>query len=106
MPIGGVAVPAHTILADFEQAKRDITANPMLGALWGQRFAGLPPGFLNLCQQTIDLSKEKVEKWLAEYMFKGENPEKAPTCNSAELKGTPHPPIPQYPSGFFARYCW
>jgi hypothetical protein len=77
MPIGGVAVPAHTILADFEQAKRDITANPMLGALWGQRFAGLPPGFLNLCQQTIDLSKEKVEKWLAEYMFKGENPEKA-----------------------------
>lgn len=19
---------------------------------------------------------------------------------------TPHPPIPQYPSGFFARYCW
>jgi hypothetical protein len=30
----------------------------------------------------------------------------APTCNSATLKGTPHPPIPQYPSGFFARYCW
>ena len=29
-----------------------------------------------------------------------------PTCNSATLKGTPHPPIPQYPSGFFARYCW
>jgi hypothetical protein len=30
----------------------------------------------------------------------------SPTCNSADLKGTPHPPIPQYPSGFFARYCW
>ena len=30
----------------------------------------------------------------------------SPTCNSATLKGTPHPPIPQYPSGFFARYCW
>jgi hypothetical protein len=28
------------------------------------------------------------------------------TCNSATLKGTPHPPIPQYPSGFFAKYCW
>ena len=24
----------------------------------------------------------------------------------ADLYGTPHPPIPQYPSGFFARYCW
>ena len=30
----------------------------------------------------------------------------SPTCNSAVLKGTPHPPIPQYPLGFFARYCW
>jgi len=77
MPIGGVAVPAHTILADFEKAKRDITANPMLGALWGQRFASLPPGLLNLCQQTIDLSKEKVEKWLAQYMFGGKDADKA-----------------------------
>jgi hypothetical protein len=25
---------------------------------------------------------------------------------AANLKGTPQPPIPQYPSGFFARYCW
>ena len=64
-------------LADFEQAKRDIAANPMLGALWGQRFAALPPGFLNLCQQTIDLSKEKVGKWLAQYMFKGKDADKA-----------------------------
>jgi hypothetical protein len=30
----------------------------------------------------------------------------SPTCNSASLKGTPQPPIPQYPFGFFARYCW
>ena len=30
----------------------------------------------------------------------------SPTCNSADSKGTPHPPIPQYPFGFFARYCW
>ena len=30
----------------------------------------------------------------------------SPTCNSATLKVTLHPPMPQYPSGFFARYCW
>jgi len=30
----------------------------------------------------------------------------SPTADSADLKATPHPPIPQYPSGFFARYCW
>jgi hypothetical protein len=28
------------------------------------------------------------------------------SANSADLKGTPHPPISQYPFGFFARYCW
>ena len=30
----------------------------------------------------------------------------SPTRNSTDLKGTPHLPIPQYPFGFFARYCW
>ena len=30
----------------------------------------------------------------------------SPAVTSANLKGTPHPPIPQYPFGFFARYCW
>jgi hypothetical protein len=30
----------------------------------------------------------------------------SPTGNCADLKGTPQPPIPQYPLGFFARYCW
>jgi len=61
--LGARAISGAVQVADFEQAKREIAANPMLGALWG--FAGLPPGFLNLCQQTIDRSKEKVEKWLA-----------------------------------------
>jgi hypothetical protein len=75
--IGGMNIPAHTILADFEQAKRDITGNPMLGALWGPRFASMPPGFLNLCQQTIDLAKEKVEKWLGHYMFQDRQSQKA-----------------------------
>ena len=26
--------------------------------------------------------------------------------NRARRYGAPHPPIPQYPFGFFARYCW
>jgi len=30
----------------------------------------------------------------------------SPIGNSAILKGTPHPPMPQYPLGFFASYCW
>jgi hypothetical protein len=73
----GVPVPAHTILADFEQARGECANNPNLSALWAPRFQTLPPGYLNLCSQTIELAKQKVEGWLAQYMFKGKNAEKA-----------------------------
>ena len=73
MNINGSSIPAHTILQDFEKAKVDIIANPQLGNLWVPRFAQLPPGFLNLCEQTIDLAKEKVGSWLDQYMFLGQD---------------------------------
>lgn len=77
MLFGQMAVPAHTILADFEKAKADITNTPQLGQLWAPRLMNLPPGFLNLCEQTIRLAKEKVELWLGKYMFNGQNQQKA-----------------------------
>lgn len=74
---GQMTIPAHTILQDFEKAKAEITTNPMLANLWAPRLMALPPGYLNLCEQTIALSKEKVESWLAQYMFQGGQPDKA-----------------------------
>lgn len=77
-PNGGqVMMPAHTILEDFNSAKDDIGKNPNLGNLWGPKLMSLPFGFLNLCQQTIELSKEKVEQWLGQYMFQGKDLPKA-----------------------------
>lgn len=72
MLFGQLAVPAHTILADFEKARTDITNTPQLGNLWAPRLAALPPGFLNLCEQTIKLAKEKVALWLFKYMFQAQ----------------------------------
>ena len=78
MPNGGqITIPAHTILQDFDRAKAEITANPLLGNLWAPKLMALPPGYLNLCEQTIALAKEKVELWLAQYMFQGKQPDKA-----------------------------
>ena len=74
---GQLAVPAHTILADFEKARVDITNAPQLGQLWAPRLANLPPGFLNLCEQTIRLAKEKVKLWLGKYMFADQDKAKA-----------------------------
>jgi hypothetical protein len=66
-------IPAHTILQDYEQAKKDVISNPILGNLWAQRLNAMPFGFLNLCSQNIELSKERVALWLKQYMFEGAN---------------------------------
>jgi len=76
-PSGSTPVPAHTILQDFERAKAEVAANPVLANLWAPKFAALPPGFLNLCETATQLSAEKVETWLAQYMLKGQDPQKA-----------------------------
>jgi hypothetical protein len=73
MVFGQMAVPAHTILRDFERAKADVASNPMLANLWAPRLAALPPGYLNLCEQTIKLAEEKVKQWLGQYMFAGKD---------------------------------
>jgi hypothetical protein len=70
-------IPAHTILQDYELAKREVLANPLLANLWAPRLCSIPFGFLNLCEQNIRLSKEKVEQWLGMYMFKGADGQKA-----------------------------
>jgi hypothetical protein len=67
--VNGAAIPAHAILQEFEKAKSDIASNPVLGNLWLPRLQQLPPGFLTLCEQTIELAKFKVEQWLQTYMF-------------------------------------
>lgn len=77
MVFGQMAVPAHTILQEFERAKADVAANPLLANLWAPRLGALPPGYLNLCEQTIKLAEEKVKQWLGQYMFGGKNPAQA-----------------------------
>lgn len=77
MVFGQMAVPAHTILQEFERAKADVSTNPMLANLWAPRLGALPPGYLNLCEQTIKLAEEKVKQWLGQYMFGGKNPAQA-----------------------------
>jgi len=65
-----LSIPAHAILEDFKTAKTEVAANPNLAPIWVPKIMAIPVGYLNLCQQTIDLSKSKVELWLDTYMFK------------------------------------
>lgn len=63
--------PAHSILNEFNQAKTEILANPGVAPLWIPKLSNWPAGILDICNNTIKLSKEKVKSWLTSYMFRG-----------------------------------
>ncbi len=63
--------PAHSILNEFNQAKTEILANSGVAPLWIPKLANWPAGILDICKNTIQLSKDMVKKWLISYMFAG-----------------------------------
>jgi len=69
-PHGQFTAPAQSILDDFEKAKSSILEDPRTAPLWINRISSLPPGILNICNNTIDNAKTKVGEWLDNYMFK------------------------------------
>jgi len=69
---GTFTAPAQAILDEFEQAKREIRADHATIPLWASKIQAYPPGFLQLCQMTLVLAKEKVAEWLSRYMFAGD----------------------------------
>jgi len=70
--IGPFTAPAQSILEEFEQAKREITANPATASLWINKMQKLPFGILDICKKTTTLSITIVKKWLEDYMFNGD----------------------------------
>lgn len=66
---GTFTAPAQAILDEFEQAKREIKADQTTIPLWASKIQAYPHGFLQLCQTTLVLAKEKVAEWLSMYMF-------------------------------------
>lgn len=71
--MGGLACVA--VLNEFEQAKKDVIANPQTAELWKVIIGKYHPTLLGACQQAIDWSKKIVEDWLKTNMFK-DQPEK------------------------------
>lgn len=69
---GHFTAPAHAILAEFNQARADIIADPKTAPLWVNKINTYPAGFLNICRDTIQLAEDKVADWLERFMFKGE----------------------------------
>lgn len=64
--------PAFDLLAEFAQAKAEVSADARVAPIWVNKIRDYPPGILNTCKRTTELSVEKVKAWLATYMFRDE----------------------------------
>jgi len=60
--------PIQSIIDEFEQAKNEIKIDPRVTTLWIEKVKNYPN--LKFCQDTINLAKTTVAKWLDSYMFK------------------------------------
>lgn len=74
-PTGLFTAPAHSLLKEFEQAKNEIQSNPGTAPIWVTKLQTLPHGILDICNNTIERSKDLVKKWLLSHMLK-DDPEK------------------------------
>ncbi|MCB0484058.1 MAG: S49 family peptidase [Flavobacteriales bacterium] len=64
--MGGLACQA--VLNEFEEAKKDIKANPHAAPLWQVIIGKYHPTFLGTCKQSIEWSERMVEIWLLRNM--------------------------------------
>lgn len=62
---------AHSILSEFETAKKEMANDRSCIPLWVSRIARWPAGLLAACENALELSEERVAEWLEDYMFSG-----------------------------------
>jgi ATP-dependent protease ClpP protease subunit len=84
--VGGVA--AHAIIDEFEQAKREITANPLTAAVWQPIIAKYSPTLIGECAKAIDWATSIVKDWLATGMFADQDDPIDRACRVVEQLGS------------------
>ncbi|RLE08530.1 serine protease [Candidatus Aerophobetes bacterium] len=70
---GHFTAPSQSILDEFELAKQEIKNDPATAPIWVRRLDKYPIGFLKICENTIELSREVVGRWLKTWMFKNDS---------------------------------
>lgn len=76
-PSGGLfQTSAQYFLTEFERVKEEVGRTGTLSPAYFPLLEGLNLGFLGMCRSLIERSRQFAEKWLKQYMLKG-NPTKA-----------------------------
>ena len=60
---------AHSIVAQFEEAKQEILGNTHLAHAWAPVLRSFGPALLEEARRSITYGQDLVESWLKEYMF-------------------------------------
>ncbi len=69
--IGNRYYSAHSLVAQFEEAKVDIVTQPMLAHAWAPVLQSFGPALLKEAKNAIEYGERLVTAWLSKYMFKG-----------------------------------
>ncbi len=80
--IGGRS--AHAYLEEFEQAKREILADPLATEAWRPILEQYRPTLIVECRRGLDWASEMVEEWLAGRMLAGRPDAKAAAKSIAQ----------------------
>ena len=65
-------IPAHGILEEFREAKKDILANPSLVNLWAPILQKYSPALIGECEKAIKWAEEMAQRWLETGVFDGD----------------------------------
>ena len=66
-------IPAYNIMMEFEEAKRDLLANPQNAQYWAIKLQQYPAAFMKPAIDAIQLSGMLIEEWLGTCMFDKNN---------------------------------
>jgi len=82
---------AHSIVEQFEEAKTQISANPVLAHAWAPVLRSFGPALLQEARKSIAYGETLVRDWLQEYMFaKKTDPEALAITVAEHFGGNQH----------------
>lgn len=69
--VGNRSFSAHSIVEQFDEAKQEISVNPVLAHAWAPVLRSFGPALLQEARKSISYGKTLVKDWLENYMFSG-----------------------------------
>jgi hypothetical protein len=66
------SMSAQSVVDQFEMAKAEIAANPILAHAWAPILSSIGPALIQEAQNALTYGQRMVSNWLTQYMFRGD----------------------------------